>query len=176
MENKNAYLANFNCTFGSNNEPLLEHFLNIVFPTFKVESDNSNIRKNFLIDNVKLSRIRGNFMLSGIIIKRTTLEVKSQFVDGHLTKIDNVYLSDPFSYFIINLANHRMILVKNQKGSPTLANFSRLSRQIIKDYTLKLNEHLSEDEKLPEAQLHVVAIPYQFKIYTELKKLGKLIQ
>lgn len=176
MDNKQGFLANFNCTFGTNHEPLLNYFFEILYPAFIKESENSENNKSFILENIQLSRVRGNFMLTGIIIKRTTLEVKSRYINGQLTQTNNRYKSDPFSYFIINLNNHRMILVKNQNGSPTLSNFSTLASKLLKKYVRELNKDKLKEEKLPEPNLNIVAIPFKGKIQEELKKVKKVNQ
>lgn len=175
-DNKQAYLANFNCTFGENHVPLLPHFFDIVYPAFIKESEDEDKKKKFLIENVKLSRIRGHFMLTGIIIRRTTLEVKSVYRNGKLIKTNDRYKSDPYSYFIINLNNHRMVIVKNQNGSPTLSNFSLTANMILKKFVREKNKELEKENKLPFPNLNVVAIPFEGKIREELKKVKKVNQ
>lgn len=172
-EQKSAYIANFNCTFGTKNEPMLTHFLDVILPAFTEDEDDQ--KKGFFFENVKLTNIKGEFVLAGLIVKRTTLEVKSRYINGKLVRTNELYPSDPYSYFLINLKNHRMVLAKNQKGSPTLTNFSTTARDVLKKYIDQLNSGIKEkDEKIPQIQLNVVAIPFEGAIKEELKKVKKI--
>jgi hypothetical protein len=176
QENKNLYLANFNCTFGENDEPLLNYFFEVILPAFTQEfsSDNKKKKTEFYFENVKLTNVNGVFVLAGLIVKSTILEVKSRRIDGKLVRINENYPSDPYSYFIINLKNHRMALVKNQKGSPTLQNFSVTAREILKKYISEKNKLKTKEERLPMVNLNVVAIPFKGAIEEELKKVKQI--
>ncbi|MEW4290057.1 hypothetical protein [Rossellomorea marisflavi] len=179
VDAKTSYIANFNITFGKDNEPMLNRFEDVILPAFTKEKD-AKVKLNkdspvFFFEEVRLTNVKGEFVLAGLIVKSTKLEVKSRYVDGKLTKTNEEYPSDPYSYFIINLKNHRMVLVKNQKGSPTLKNFSTTANMLIKNY---IREHngIYEDNKLPVANLNVVAIPFEGKIFDEIKKVQKINQ
>lgn len=171
-EFKQAFIANFNCTFGKENEPMLNHFFDVILPAFSEEPQGK--RKSFFFENVKLTNVKGEYALAGLIVKRTTLEVKSRYINGELIKTNETYPSDPYSYFVINLQNHRMVLVKNQKGSPTLNNFSVLARDVLKSFINKENSELPEEEQIPQAILNVVAIPFKGAILEELKRVKKI--
>jgi len=182
LEEKKSYIANFNCTFGKDNKPMLEYFFEILLPAFTSEELNSSLKENksfeskpdFFFENVKLTNLKGDFVLAGLIVKRTSLEIKSRVIDGELKKTNEVYPSDPYSFFIINLKNHRMVLAKNQKGSPTLANFSVTAREKIRTFIRKENTTRTKEEKLPQVQLNVVSIPFKGAIKDELKKVKKI--
>lgn len=169
---KQAYVANFNCTFGKENEPMLNHFFDVILPAFSEEPKGK--KNSFFFENVKLTNVKGEFALAGLIVKRTTLEVKSKYINGELVKTNEVYPSDPYSYFVINLQNHRMVLVKNQKGSPTLNNFSALARDVLVNYIFKKNLDFLDEEKIPQVHLNVVAIPFKGAILEELQRVKKI--
>ncbi len=169
---KKSSLANFNCTFGENNEPMLNYFDDIVLPAF---TSQDYLKNDWLIfDSVKLTIIDGNFVLAGLIIKRTELEVRSRFIDGQLVSTNKVYPSDPYSYFVINLRNHRMVLTQNQKGSPTLSNFAKTARLYLRRYVNKINRDRENTDKVPNFHLNVVAIPFKGTIKEQLKKVDKI--
>ncbi|WP_342495648.1 hypothetical protein MHB69_12895 [Bacillus sp. FSL K6-0994] len=177
LDKKNSYVANFNCTFGEEDAPMLDYFFDIILPAFleddaQGEKPSPKNQPEYFFNNVKLTNVKGEFVLAGLIVKRTTLEVRSKFIDGRLEKTYEMHPSDPYSYFIINLKNHRMVLVKNQKGSPTLKNFSVTARDKIKKYIRNKNE--SRKELLPDVQLNVVAIPFTGAIEEQLKKVKKV--
>lgn len=177
--NKTAYVANFNLTFGSDNLPMLTQFEKLIFPAFtrdyKEENKKKNKKTKFFFEQVKLTNVKGEFVLAGLIVKSTSLEVKSRIIDGELVRTDEVYPSDPYSYFLINLKNHRMVLVKNQKGSPTLGNFSSTARDVLFRYIREQNSIIdNKDEKLPLPHLNVVAIPFEGSIEEQLKDVKKI--
>lgn len=176
LSEKSLYIANFNCTFGSEDAPMLMHFEDIILPAFTQEVDEESRRKTkFFFKNVKLTNVKGDFVLAGLIVKSTTLEVKSRIIDGKLVRTNESYPSDPYSYFLINLKNHRMVLVKNQKGSPTLKNFSTTARDALRKYIREQNvSRDKKEEKFPSVQLNVVAIPFKGAIEEELKKVKQI--
>ncbi|EOV9526920.1 hypothetical protein ACE41A_09520 [Bacillus cytotoxicus] len=172
---KSLYIANFNCTFGKEHKPMLEYFEEIVLPAFQQSEERESDGNKYFFDNVRLIMTKGEFMLGGLLIKRTKLEVKSIYKDGKLERTDETYPSDPYSYFLINLKNHRMVIVKNQKGSPNLGNFSATAKFALKDYISKVNKDIDDQEgKLPTANLNIVAIPFEDAIRKELKNVKKI--
>lgn len=170
---KKGYIANFNCTFGEEETPMLEHLFDIILPALEAEQDIKN--DYFILENVKLSIAKGDYVLAGLIVKRTSLEIKSRYENGKLVNKDETYTSDPYSYFIINLKNHRLALVKNQKGSPTIANFATIAREKINSYINEFNNKTNEEEeKLPQVKLNVVNIPFENAIKLRLDKVEKI--
>ncbi|SIR47853.1 hypothetical protein SAMN05878494_3943 [Bacillus cereus] len=174
-ERKSLYIANFNCTFGKENKPMLDYFEEIVMPAFQQSQERESDGNTYFFDNVKLIMVKGEFMLGGLLIKRTKLEVKSLYTEGKLRLTNEIHPSDPYSYFLINLKNHRMVLVKNQKGSPNLGNFSATAKFVLKDYISKINKDIEDkEERLPRANLNIVAIPFEDAIRKELKNVKKI--
>ncbi|WP_087974854.1 hypothetical protein [Oceanobacillus rekensis] len=179
LQDKQLFVGNFNCTFGRNNDPMLDYFFDIVFPAFKegekISKDPS--RKDFFVfENIMLTMQNGVFVIGGLIVKRTELEVKSNYDElGNLIPTDKKIPSDPYSYFMINLKNHRMTIVKNQKGSPTLKDFEKASKYLLLDYVNNYNQKLSSgEEKLPRPYVNVVSIPHSGTIKEELKEVSKI--
>lgn len=115
-------------------------------------------------------------MLVGLIVKSTKLEVKSRIVEGKLMKMDLEYPTDPYSYFAINLRNHRMVLVKNQSGSPTLRNFESTISILLKQFVRLNFPDKTKKDDIPIPHLNVVAIPNETKIDEELKNVKKINQ
>ncbi|PFF24135.1 hypothetical protein [Bacillus thuringiensis] len=173
---KSLYIANFNCTFGNENKPMLDYFEEIIMPAFQQSTQRESDGNTYFFENVRLIMTKGDFMLGGLLIKRTQLEVKSIYEEGAgLKLIDETYPSDPYSYFLINLKNHRMVIVKNQKGSPTLGNFSATAKYLLKDYVSKINKDIKQKEdRLPAPNLNIVAIPFEDAIRKELKNVKKI--
>ncbi|MEK5056026.1 hypothetical protein MHH96_21800 [Niallia sp. FSL K6-0212] len=178
IEKKHLNIANFNCTFGKEHEPLLNHFEDIILPAFRdgIVYKNKRNDNDYLFEGVELSIKNGVFVLMGLFVKKTHLDIKTRYDEnGVLVTTNDKIPSDPFSYFIINLKNHRMALVKNQKGSPTVSDFDRTASFILKTFVNNHNASVDKNEKkLPRPNLNVVTIPYEGKIEEELKKVKKI--
>lgn len=167
MSQKNMYMANFNCTFGDNYLPMLDYFEDIILPAFTDNYEKKTSKNKFFFHNVKIIEYSENkYALSGIIVKQTVLEIKSLIDDktGDIIKKDDKIPSDPFSYFIIFLENHRMVLIKNQSGSPSLKDFERLSK-----YALK--ESCDDDITI---NLNIGSIPSSSKVDEELSRIKNI--
>ncbi|CAM4399140.1 hypothetical protein BAMA_18445 [Bacillus manliponensis] len=175
-QRKSLYIANFNCTFGKDDKPMLDYFQEIVMPAFQLPKKRESEGNKYFFEKVRLIMTQGSIMLGGLLVKSTKLEVKSLYIEGEgLKSTDESYPSAPYSYFLINLQNHRMVIVKNQKGSPSLGNFSATASFLLKDYIREFNKGVEEkEEKLPMANLNVVAIPSEDVIRKELKKVKKI--
>ena len=65
MENqvKTVYYANFNITFGDDNEPMLTHFIDIIYPAFQAgyKRGKEDERPNFYFTGVNLTAALYNF-------------------------------------------------------------------------------------------------------------------
>lgn len=171
IRQKNLYMANFNCTFGDSYSPMLDYFEAIVWPAFTSGYEKETTRKNkYFFKNVNIIEVeKEKYAISGVIVKQTMLEIKS-LVDPDTKNIiikDDRIPSDPFSYFIIFLENHRMVLVKNQSGSPTLKDFESLAK-----YTLKKAELANNYEKAININLNVGSIPSSSKIEEQIARIN----
>ena len=158
---KEAQVANFNVVFGENEEPMLNYFDTIIYPAFMSELKRKEKDAEYFFHGVQLleSEICG-YVLVGKIVKKTTLEVYSDVDEsGRLIEKDERYSSAPYSTFAIYLKNHRMVLVKNQKGSPTLATFRSTANRIIQSYWINVNKERDEKQQLPEPEIRIVGIP-----------------
>lgn len=176
-DKKNLAIANFNCTFGMKNEPMMNYFDNIIYPAFISkavrEVDNENY---YFFDEIKLLEYdKEKYVLTGVFIKSTTLEVKSRYLEGTgLKRLNEKFKSDPFSVFIIFLENHRMVLVKNQKGSPDIRSFSATASYVLRNYIHKKNIEKYKLRSLPFARLNVVSIPSKKGIIEKLQDVSKI--
>lgn len=177
MSKKRLYIADFNCTFGNENYPLLKYFEEVIYPAFKSGKVRKPSYKNeYFFYNVKLKKYEEDqFVLSGIIIKKTILERKSLMND------ENTYIeyrndeipSHPFSYFTIFLNNHTMVLVKNQSGSPTVKDFEATARFVISEKIHELNKEIN-NKKIEDANINVTDMPCENTIKEVLEKLESI--
>lgn len=179
MNKKKIQVANFNVVFLEKEKeaPLLEYFDNIVLPALR-----SNIRKKmgdttYLFKDIEVreDKERG-YVLTGNIVKRTILEIKSDLDDNEeLIEKDEKHSSAPFSAFVIYLENHRMVFAQNQKGSPTIRNFSATIKYVFSEFIKKYNENQEKEEKrLPFPYVSIVGIPLRKNIVDALKEVDKV--
>ncbi|WP_422487210.1 hypothetical protein [Gudongella sp. DL1XJH-153] len=174
---KKIEMANFNCTFGDKDEPMLTHFKDIMYPALK--SSKRRIEKDgnqYFIEELRVYNTQDlGVILVGLHILKTQLEVKSIYEEGvGLKSIDRKHDSGPYSAFIIILKNHRMIHIRNQKGSPSIKSFAKTIRFLIQDYVKSENSHRSDKEKLPQAFINVTNIPSPESIDDQFRKINKI--
>lgn len=182
----NVSVANFNVTFGKNDEPMLDYFNSIIYPAFtsnikreyKLSLGSESTDKYYFLD-VTLLKYYEDYVLSGKIVKETILEVKSVVEDEKLIQRDEKYPTAPYSVFYIYLRNHRMVLIKNQKGSPDIKSFGVTARYILNQYIRETNKQIKEFKKedvklLPFCQVNVIGIPMREDLEEALKKVHKM--
>ena len=161
MNKKYAQIANCNIVFGEEERPMLDFFDTIIYPAIT-----SNVQKtvgdsSFLFKRIELMEdSTGKTILLGLIVKKTILEIQSDLnKEGELVEKDERHSAAPYSLFAINLVNHRMFFLPNQKGSPSIANFQSLLKYVIDNYRGEKNKVHDDNSKLPYAIVHVVGIP-----------------
>ena len=67
LSEKIMYFANFNITFGKAEEPMLMHFLDIIYPAFIAgyKRGEAEARTHFYISGVEVKEYAGEFVLTG---------------------------------------------------------------------------------------------------------------
>lgn len=174
---KRTFIANFNLVFyGKDEEPLLSQFDTILMPALMSgEKRTSGDSKYFLLDVGIRQDEDDEYVLKGLIVKQTVLEVKSDLDEnGRLIEKDEKYPTAPFSMFAIYLKNHRMVYVQNQKGSPSLDNFKATIKYLLNLYVDKKSKELNKE--LPIPILNVVGIPMRKKLKDALEEVDKINQ
>lgn len=172
---KKSFIANFNLVFyGDEEEPLLSHFDTIVMPALTSgKKRKTGDAKYFLMDVGVQQAEDGEYVLKGLIVKQTVLEVKSDLDEnGKLIEKDEKYPTAPFSMFVIYLKNHRVLYVQNQKGSPSLDNFKATIKYLLNAYVDKRSKELEKD--LPIPILNVIGIPMRKKLKDALAEVEKI--
>lgn len=118
MALKKVEVANFNVVFmeKENEAPLLQYFDSIIMPALRSGIKRIDGDTLYLFTDVKIIKDAENdYVLTGNIVKKTVLEVKSDLdLAGNLVDKDERYSAAPYSAFAIYLKNHRMIYVPNQ--------------------------------------------------------------
>lgn len=177
---KKVSVANFNVVFMTEKEerPLLDFFDVILMPALKSGLTRHQGNNTYLLMDIEVKMDEyGDYVLAGLIVKSTILEVKSMFDEyGNLVERDDVYPTAPFSTFVIYLKNHRMILVENQKGSPSLDNFRSTVKYMLDTYIAKENHRRIEcnEEQLPIPLVSIVGIPPRGGMIAALNQVEKI--
>ena len=176
LKTMKAVIANFNITFGEDERPMLDYFDNIIFPaiTSNVVKKSNDI--DYFIKNVSLLQNNDeHYYLVGYFIKKTFLEIKSDLTDnGELIEKNDLYSTAPYSIFAINLFNHRMLYVKNQKGSPSLTNFSSMISFLIKNFVKIHNKSCEDKDFYPNANINIIGIPSPSTVYELFENIEKV--
>lgn len=177
---KKVSIANFNTVFLLNDEehPLLDYFDTILMPALNCNIVREINGDKYFFMNVHVTAdLSSNYILTGLIVKKTVLEVKSDIDEnGELIELDDKYPSAPFSTFTIYLKNHRMIYIENQKGSPKLSSFRSTIKYVIDKYVRMRNVELEQfsEAQLPIPLVNVVGIPPRKNIEKELREVSKV--
>ena len=161
----NVSVANFNVTFGKNDEPMLDYFNSIIYPAFT-----SNIKREYKLSLG--SEITDKYYFFDVTLLK-------YYEDEKLIQRDEKYPTAPYSVFYIYLRNHRMVLIKNQKGSPDIKSFGVTARYILNQYIRETNKQIKESKKedvklLPFCQVNVIGIPMREDLEEALKKVHKM--
>ena len=182
METKQMYIADVNAVFGNKEEPLIKHIDDIVIPalTSGLVHDSTEKTKYFFED-VEIRCFGEQYVLSGILIKDTVLEIKSEYTsDLGLKKTNKRIKSAPYSLFMIYLCNHRMILVKNQDGSPDIRGFSAAFKKIVTKYVRNYNDRIRKNEEdkeyLPSIRMNVAGIKTATNVKETLRDVKKITE
>lgn len=173
---KYAQIANFNIVFGEEEKPMLDYFDTVIYLAFTSDIKKVSDGNEYLFKNVEISEGVGNkYILTGQFVKKTILEIKSDInEEGELIEKDEKYSAAPYSSFAINLMNHRMIYIPNQKGSPTLANFRSSVKYVISNYVKEKNKDVDEKYKIAYALVNIVGIPSAKTMDDLLKNVEKI--
>lgn len=176
LEEKNIQFANFNITFGENEEAMLMHFEDIVFPAFTggYIRGKENELPRYSFGDVAIKMIDNEHVLVGNYIKDTEYRVVTTVQEGNLVPSPAEVPTAPYSRFIIFLKNHRMVLVKNESGSPDIRSFQKTVRDILNKYTRAQNRGKAKEEKLPVAIVNIVDIPLKDSIDEVLRNINKI--
>jgi hypothetical protein len=172
---KTMSFANFNITFGQDEEPMLSHFEDVIFPAFcgNYKHGKQDEFPQFSCESIEIKEIDNEFVLVGNYIKDTQYSVRTTIQDGKLTSSPSDVPTAPYSRFIIFLKNHRMVLVKNESLSPDIRSFQKTMRKILSQYIHA--ENRKRDIKLPEPMVNIVDMPLRENIEQVLKNVDKII-
>lgn len=179
IEKKQAQVANFNIVIGEDEKPMLDFFDTYIYPALTSGITRKEEGAEYLLKGIELMvDKREEYVIAGKLVKRTELEIKSDIDNkGQLIEKDEKHSSAPYSTFVVYLKNHRVVIVPNQKGSPTLASFRATIYYILYEFRRKYNENVEENKKLPVPDVKIVGIPSVKSIdevLSDVKKVNEL--
>lgn len=175
-EVKKLSIANFNITYGSDNEPMLTHFHDILYPAFCNEQKVHTSKNISYFSEVELKRINSEYVLTGNLIRETYYRVRTIVVDNELVSSPNSVPTAPYSRFLIYLKSHRMILVKNEGQSPNLKSFQAVLRKVVERYIREVNRERDKADLplFPNALINIVNMPLPDSIDETIKEFAKI--
>lgn len=175
-EVKKLSIANFNITYGQDNEPMLTHFHNILYLAFCNEQKVRTSKNVSYFSDVELKLINSEYVLTGNLIRETHYRVRTIVVDNELVSSPNSVPTAPYSRFLIYLKSHRMILVKNEGQSPNLKSFQAVLRKVVERYIREVNRERDKADLplFPNALINIVNMPLPDSIDETIKEFAKI--
>lgn len=175
-EVKKLSIANFNITYGQDNEPMLTHFHDILYPAFCNEQKVRTSKNVSYFSDVELKLINSEYVLTGNLIRETHYRVRTIVVDNELVSSPNSVPTAPYSRFLIYLKSHRMILVKNEGQSPNLKSFQAVLRKVVERYIREVNRERDKTDLplFPNALINIVNMPLPDSIDETIKEFAKI--
>ena len=174
METIQMDIANFNLTFGNDHAPMLEYLEDYLWPAINMDFVRIKGDNKFSFSSLEIIETERGYALTGLLIVDTKLVIKSERDnDGKLVESNKSFPSSPYSYFCIFLKNHRMVFIKNQKGSPDLKSLGVTVRSFLSEYKKQENKR-RKDNKLPSFNLNVIGIPTKKNVEEYLKTVNKI--
>lgn len=175
-EVKKLSIANFNITYGKDNEPMLTHFHDILYPAFCNEQKVRTSKNVSYFSDVELKLINSEYVLTGNLIRETHCRVRTIVVDNELVSSPNSVPTAPYSRFLIYLKSHRMILVKNEGQSPNLKSFQAVLRKVVERYIREVNRERDKADLplFPNALINIVNMPLPDSIDETIKEFAKI--
>lgn len=175
-EVKKLSIANFNITYGPENEPMLTYFQDILYPAFCNEQKVRTSKNVSYFSDVQLKLINSEYVLTGNLIRETHYRVRTIVVDNELVPSPSSVPTAPYSRFIIYLKSHRMILVKNEGQSPNLKSFQAVLRKVVDRYIREANRGRDKVDLplLPNAIINIVNMPLPDSIDETIKEFAKI--
>lgn len=175
-ESKKMAIANFNITFGPNDEPMLSHFDDILYPAFLNDWKVRSSRSVSYFSGVELKEINSEYVLTGNLIRETQYRVRTVVVGDKLISSPSRVPTAPYSRFIIYLKSHRMILVKNEGRSPNLKGFQSVLTKVVTRYVREVNH---EKKKLglaplPNPIINIVNMPLPGSVDEAIEEFEKI--
>jgi hypothetical protein len=135
MKHETAVFANFTCKFGSD-ENLIDYLGEVVVPAFTdVDLKRTNSETSYYLLDVKIFELGigkdSQPAIAGRFVKDTTLH-RTQVVDKRrVVREPATMKSAPTSFFVLTIANHRLIYYAETQYAPGLKEFEVALRDFL---------------------------------------------
>lgn len=166
--------ANFNVTYGLEEQPLLTYFNEIIFPAFSNKEHRETHNGYYYFDNIQIKELENEYVLVGNLIKVTEYNVRTVVKNDVLCENPSTVPTAPYSRFMIFLRNHRMVLIKNESNSPSLMSFQAQCRYVVGNYIREKNRTLSKQDRLPSARINILNMPLKSDVSNAVSSLAKI--
>lgn len=158
-------IANLVVKFGQRIN-LLDMLVEVVGPAiFDSTLKRSHGDTKYLFYKPEFIDIGEEVLIAGKLVKDTVLEQQQLLVDGQLQEASGTLPSSPSSLFVLLLGCHRLLFVRQHRGSPTLDNFRSTLSHVLKHHHrmfLKAKAQVVDPEtgKKPTLKTLAEAFPY----------------
>lgn len=148
-------IANFTCKFGDLD--LLDFFEKWFYPSIKngiVSGSRSSETLSYQFINLKLDTIDEEPLLCGYFVKSLNIKANQRLTeDEELIESDETMLSDPSSFFVLLLKNHKLLWLREVSRAPTIKDLRYAIEKMLQNYR---NEELSRiiSNKCRENKVH----------------------
>jgi hypothetical protein len=152
LANQHLEVWNFVCRFGE--QVLLDRYTELVEPAFLGNHARKWGDTNFLLNRVQYlnagTEAKPSPALAGRFVKDTVLHQEQKLVGGTLVPADGELPSAPSSLFVLILASHRLLFVREHRGSPDAKQFAATIDKFIRIERNKLVDKLHSDSRATE--------------------------
>ena len=161
LTNQHLEVWNFVCRFGE--QVLLDRYAELVEPAFLGNHERGWGDTRFVLNKVQYlnagTKAKPSPALAGRFVKDTVLHQEQKLVGGKLLPADGELPSAPSSLFVLILASHRLLFVREHRGSPDAKQFAATIDRFIRIERTKLIEKLhlasrATEERRSKAALH----------------------
>ncbi len=161
LTNQHLEVWNFVCRFGE--QVLLDRYTELVEPAFQGNHERGWGDTRFVLNKVQYinagTKAKPSPALAGRFVKDTVLHQEQKLVGGKLLPADGELPSAPSSLFVLILASHRLLFVREHRGSPDAKQFAATIDRFIRIERIKLIEKLhlasrATEERRSKAALH----------------------
>jgi hypothetical protein len=143
---------NFVCRFGES-DVLLDRYSDLVEPALFGKHERSWGDTRFVLHGVEYinagTEDKPSPAVAGRLVKDTVLRQEQKLVDGKLVPADGKLPSAPSSLFVLLLATHRLLFVREHQGSPDARQLASSIDRFIRVERRKLIDKLHNASRTP---------------------------
>lgn len=133
-------VANLTCRSITGDKELLDIFEDYFLPAIKsiiIPGSRKSETHSYSFLDLKVEKIEGNLILHGRLVKSLNIEREQILEKGKLVDSIETLRSDPSSYFILFLNNHKLLWLRELKRAPKLTDLKYVLKKTFKIYREK---------------------------------------